>query len=251
MNLNEQIYRSRKLMVENHEDRLSLVNDILNDFLSFDGHIQYTIVPEPFSDEVFNFSVEATIDSAMYHMVSPDYNPKYEKYVTYLDNEIQRLIDRYFGDDVMFEVMVYFHKNVEKVISLSKPMLDKAMRVYSQQNHKPVLKFKFLSTQRRPEIVIQIEHNKEIGESFSHREFMEVLNSLYYDRQGFGLFDDFYITGILGFSESGTYLNKMYESVENNKVTCDECGWSWDLSDGGDDPYTCHKCGHENKNPHD
>jgi hypothetical protein len=251
MNLNEQIYRSRKLMVENHEDRLSLVNDILNDFLSFDGHIQYTIVPEPFSDEVFNFSVEATIDSAMYHMVSPDYNPKYEKYVTYLDNEIQRLIDRYFGDDVMLEVMVYFHKNVEKVTSLSKPMLDKAMRVYSQQNQKPVLKFKFLSTQRRPEIVIQIEHNKEIGESFSHREFMEVLNSLYYDRQGFGLFDDFYITGILGFSESGTYLNKMYESVENNKVTCDECGWSWDIEPDDKHPYLCHQCNHENKNPHD
>ena len=37
MNLQEQIYRSRKLMIENHEDRLSLVNDILNDFLSFDG----------------------------------------------------------------------------------------------------------------------------------------------------------------------------------------------------------------------
>ncbi len=72
-----------------------------------------------------------------------------------------------------------------------------------------------------------------------------------YDRQGYGLFDDFYITGILGYTEKDSYLNKMYESVENNKVTCDECGWSWDLSDGGNDPYTCHKCGHENKNPHD
>jgi DNA-directed RNA polymerase subunit RPC12/RpoP len=27
------------------------------------------------------------------------------------------------------------------------------------------------------------------------------------------------------------------------KITCDECGWSWDLEDGGDDPYICHKCG--------
>jgi tRNA(Ile2) C34 agmatinyltransferase TiaS len=33
----------------------------------------------------------------------------------------------------------------------------------------------------------------------------------------------------------------------DNKVTCDECGWSWKLSEGGDDPYTCHKCGHTNK----
>lgn len=36
------------------------------------------------------------------------------------------------------------------------------------------------------------------------------------------------------------------ESVENGKVTCDECGWSWNLSDGGDEPYVCHKCGHDN-----
>ena len=238
-------------MIENHEDRLSLVNDILNDFLSFDGKIQYTIVPEPFSDEVFNFSVEATIDSAMFHMVSPDYNPEYEKYITHLEDEIFRLVNKYFGDDVMFEVIVYFHKNVDKVVSIAKPMLDKAMKVYSIANGKPVLNFKFLSTQRRPELVIYIEHNKEIGESFSHREFTDVLNGFFYDNQGFGLFDDFYITGIKGFAESGSYLNKVYESVDGNKVTCDKCGWSWDLSDGGDDPYTCHKCGHENKNPHD
>ncbi len=37
------------------------------------------------------------------------------------------------------------------------------------------------------------------------------------------------------------------EIVTNNKVICDNCGWSWNLNDGGNDPYTCHKCGHENK----
>jgi len=41
-------------------------------------------------------------------------------------------------------------------------------------------------------------------------------------------------------------LNKIIESVVDGKVICDNCGWSWELSDGGDDPYTCHKCGHDN-----
>ena len=36
------------------------------------------------------------------------------------------------------------------------------------------------------------------------------------------------------------------ETVENGKVICDECGWSWDISKGGDDMYICHKCGHDN-----
>ena len=38
----------------------------------------------------------------------------------------------------------------------------------------------------------------------------------------------------------------LIETIKNNKVICDGCGWSWDLSDGGDDPYLCHKCGHDN-----
>jgi hypothetical protein len=35
----------------------------------------------------------------------------------------------------------------------------------------------------------------------------------------------------------------MIESVKAGVVTCDNCGWKWDLSAGGDDPYTCHECG--------
>lgn len=32
------------------------------------------------------------------------------------------------------------------------------------------------------------------------------------------------------------------------KVECKGCGWSWDLKDGGSDPYVCHKCGQDNTN---
>jgi DNA-directed RNA polymerase subunit RPC12/RpoP len=36
------------------------------------------------------------------------------------------------------------------------------------------------------------------------------------------------------------------EKIENGKVFCDKCGWSWNISDGGKDTYVCHKCGHDN-----
>lgn len=39
---------------------------------------------------------------------------------------------------------------------------------------------------------------------------------------------------------------KLIEKISNQEVICDNCGWSWDLSDGGDDPFICHKCGHNN-----
>jgi hypothetical protein len=38
----------------------------------------------------------------------------------------------------------------------------------------------------------------------------------------------------------------LLEKINSGKVTCDKCGWSWKLSDGGDDPYICHKCEHNN-----
>ena len=36
------------------------------------------------------------------------------------------------------------------------------------------------------------------------------------------------------------------EKIENNKVICNECNWSWELKEGGDNKYVCHKCGHDN-----
>lgn len=36
------------------------------------------------------------------------------------------------------------------------------------------------------------------------------------------------------------------ETIENGKVICDNCGWSWKISDGGEHPYSCHECGHDN-----
>jgi len=36
------------------------------------------------------------------------------------------------------------------------------------------------------------------------------------------------------------------EKIEGSKVICDSCGWSWNISDGGKDTYTCHKCGTDN-----
>ena len=35
---------------------------------------------------------------------------------------------------------------------------------------------------------------------------------------------------------------------KDKKIVCQECGWSWKLSEGGHDPYTCHKCVHTNEN---
>jgi nicotinamide mononucleotide adenylyltransferase len=43
-----------------------------------------------------------------------------------------------------------------------------------------------------------------------------------------------------------TPSSMMNELVTDTEVICDNCGWEWPIADGGDDLYTCHKCGHDN-----
>ncbi len=37
------------------------------------------------------------------------------------------------------------------------------------------------------------------------------------------------------------------EAIVGEKIECDNCGWSWNIVDGGDDLFICHKCGHDNE----
>jgi len=37
------------------------------------------------------------------------------------------------------------------------------------------------------------------------------------------------------------------EYAEVGKITCENCGWVWKISDGGNDIYICHKCGYDNE----
>ena len=37
-----------------------------------------------------------------------------------------------------------------------------------------------------------------------------------------------------------------FDEGKTEMVNCGSCDWSWKLSDGGDDPYVCHKCGTDN-----
>ena len=40
--------------------------------------------------------------------------------------------------------------------------------------------------------------------------------------------------------------NSLNETIVGDKIECDNCDWSWDISSGGNDLYTCHKCWHDN-----
>jgi hypothetical protein len=37
-----------------------------------------------------------------------------------------------------------------------------------------------------------------------------------------------------------------FDESKTEMIHCGNCNWSWKLSDGGNDPYVCHKCGTDN-----
>ena len=39
----------------------------------------------------------------------------------------------------------------------------------------------------------------------------------------------------------------LQEAIVGDKIECDNCGWNWNIEDGGDDLFICHKCGHNNE----
>jgi len=47
--------------------------------------------------------------------------------------------------------------------------------------------------------------------------------------------------------KDGKYNYGNGENIKESKtIECTSCGWSWKLSEGGKEPYLCHKCGHIN-----
>jgi DNA-directed RNA polymerase subunit RPC12/RpoP len=41
-------------------------------------------------------------------------------------------------------------------------------------------------------------------------------------------------------------LSILNESTKDS-IKCEHCGWKWKKSEGGKEPYVCHKCGHNCK----
>jgi translation initiation factor 2 beta subunit (eIF-2beta)/eIF-5 len=48
-------------------------------------------------------------------------------------------------------------------------------------------------------------------------------------------------------SLDGDIRSSINEAIVGEKIECDNCGWDWNIVDGGNDLFICHKCGHDNE----
>jgi hypothetical protein len=153
-----------------------------------------------------------------------------------------------------------------EIINLTKHMIDKGMNIQplpklvfkngDSENAKQFLGKTAYYDPNTQSIVLYTEgrHPKDIVRSFSHEmvhhtQFLEdrlgniTTTNTQEDSDLDKIEQEANLVGTMTFRNWTDSLN---EAVVGNKIICDNCGWSWNIKDGGDDLYICHKCGHDN-----
>lgn len=112
------------------------------------------------------------------------------------------------------------------------------------------------------EIVLYVKgrHNKDIVRSFSHEmihHMQNIENRLHNvqtqntneDDKLLELEKEAYLKGNITFRnwEDSLKGDNLNEAIVGDKIECDNCDWSWDISSGGNDLFVCHKCGYDNE----
>ena len=154
----------------------------------------------------------------------------------------------------------------QKIKDLTQHMLDKGMnirplpKVIFKHNDVPNAK-EFMGTTAYYDpntmtIVLYTEgrHPKDIVRSFSHEMVHHTQNieDRLGDIQTTNTQEDDHLdkieqeANLIGTMTFRNWTDSLNEAIVGDKVICDNCGWSWDISSGGKDPYLCHKCGYDN-----
>jgi hypothetical protein len=154
----------------------------------------------------------------------------------------------------------------QKIKALTKHMLDKGMNIMplpkvvfkhgDTENAKQFLGKTAYYNPETVEIVLYTEgrHPKDIVRSFSHEMIHHIQNlegrlgnvattNTLEDDHLDKIEQEANLNGTMTFRNWTDSLN---EAIVGNKIVCDNCGWSWNIKDGGINLFVCHKCGHDN-----
>ena len=162
----------------------------------------------------------------------------------------------------------------EKIAQLTKHMLDKGMNIEplpslelidgDSDNASNFLGKTAYYDPENKHIVLYTEgrHPKDIVRSYAHEMIHHIQNleGRLGDITTTDTTEDDYLTKLEQEANlRGTMMfrgwtdniigRKLDESIVDDKIVCDNCGWSWDIADGGDDMFTCHKCGSDDNQP--
>ena len=158
---------------------------------------------------------------------------------------------------------------IEKIAELTQHMIDKGMNIEplptmefidgDSENAKDFLGKTAYYDPDRKHIVLYTEgrHPKDIVRSYTHEMIHHIQNLE--GRLGnittTNTTEDDHLTkleqeaNLKGTMTFRGWTDSINESIVGQKIVCDNCGWNWNIADGGDDMFTCHKCGSEDNQP--
>ena len=155
---------------------------------------------------------------------------------------------------------------VDKIAQLTNHMIDKGMNIEplpsmefvdgDSENAKDFFGKTAYYDPNKQHIVIYTEgrHPKDIVRSYAHEmiHHIQYLEDRLGDVSGTNTTEDDHLdkieqeANLRGTMTFRNWTDSLNEAIVGEKIECDNCDWSWDISSGGDDLYTCHKCWHDN-----
>jgi hypothetical protein len=155
---------------------------------------------------------------------------------------------------------------VDKIAQLTNHMIDVGMNIEplpsmefvdgDSENAKDFFGKTAYYDPNKQHIVIYTEgrHPKDIVRSYAHEmiHHIQYLEDRLGDVSGTNTTEDDHLdkieqeANLRGTMTFRNWTDSLNEAIVGDKIECDNCDWSWDISSGGDDLYTCHKCWHDN-----
>ena len=156
---------------------------------------------------------------------------------------------------------------IERLAQLTQHMLDKGMNIEplpnlefvngDSENAREFLGKTAYYNPNTQTIVLYTEgrHPKDIARSYTHEMIHHIQNleGRLGDIQTTNTQEDDNLNDIeaeanlKGTMTFRNWTDSLNESIVGKKIECDNCGWNWNIVDGGDDLFTCHKCGYDNE----
>ena len=188
-------------------------------------------------DELFEKLIKDVCDIDLFDKWGKKYNWQF-------DDMSETLLPRNIRESIRS-----FLKEKDPKVGTGKKPEGSDRRLYTDENPKDTVSVKFKT---KEDIIDTL--NKESFKSKPHKRQSQIINLIHQRvRAAYQNAKD---------PETKKRLKRGYDYIEtvkekskrktqemkegdDRKIKCD-CGWSWKLEDGGNDPYTCHKCGKVN-----
>ncbi len=156
---------------------------------------------------------------------------------------------------------------IEKIAELTNYMIKKGMNIEplpsmefidgDSENAKDFFGKTAYYDPNRKHIVLYTEgrHPKDIVRSYAHEMIHHIQNlegrlgdiSTTNTQEDDNLNDIEAEANLKGTMTFRNWTDSLNEAIVGDKIECDNCDWSWNIVDGGDDLFICHKCGHDNE----